>query len=102
MDVGIDAKSVSEAIIADKPRTPDEKLLHMHALAMRQYLDEGLIDRLYWFDTLDMLPDGMTKGSIERGPLIEVCQKGEWTISKEPVGRKMAPSVRAEPGETQD
>ena len=83
MDAGIDAKSVFDAIVADNVKVPDEKLLLNHALAMRQYLEEKLVDRIYWFDTVDMLPDGMTKGSIDREPLIKVCHEGAWTINRE-------------------
>ena len=31
-------------------------------------------------DTLAMLADGMTKGSVEREALIAVCQMGIWKI----------------------
>ena len=33
----------------------------LHALALRELMVEGSVDRLYWFDIEDMLPDGMTK-----------------------------------------
>ena len=48
--------------------------------AMREYMGSGFVDRLYWFDTEDMLPDGMTKSSIDREPIIRVCQPGVWSI----------------------
>ena len=50
---------------------------------MREYLDNGSVHTLYWFGTDDMLPDGLTKGSIDREPLIQVCQKGIWQIAHE-------------------
>ena len=65
---------------AEQPKTPAEKPLFLHALAMREYLESGHVDRLWWFDTLAMLADGMTKGSVEREALIAVCQLGVWKI----------------------
>ena len=47
---------------------------------MREYQDAVHVDRLFWFDTEDMLPDGMTKGSIDREPIIKVCEEGVWSI----------------------
>ena len=34
----------------------------------------------FWFDTEDMLPDGLTKGSADREPLLKVAAEGEWAI----------------------
>ena len=47
---------------------------------MREYLEAGWVDRLWWLDNLSMLADGMTKGSIDREALILVCQQGLWII----------------------
>ena len=80
-DAGVDAKAVFEGVIAQTPKTPAEKSLFMHALAMREYMESGWVDRLWWFDTLDMLADGMTKGSIDREALVRVCQHGLWSIT---------------------
>ena len=54
--------------------------MFLHALAMREYLEAGWVGRLWWIDTLAMLADGMTKGSIDREAIIMVCQKGLWKI----------------------
>ena len=67
MDAGTDARSVFQSITAPEGvRTPDDKHLHLHALAMRQFLTDGMIDQLYWFDTVDMLPDGLTKRQVRK------------------------------------
>ena len=79
-DAAVDAKAVFDGITAEMPKTPAEKPLFLHALAMREYLGSGHVDRLWWFDTLAMLADGMTKGSVEREALIAVCQLGVWKI----------------------
>ena len=48
---------------------------------MREYLEAGWVDRLWWLDTLAMLADGTTKGSVDREALILVCQKGLWRVT---------------------
>ena len=47
---------------------------------MREYLEAGWVDRLWWIDTQAMLADGMTKGSVDREALITVCQQGLWHV----------------------
>ena len=71
MDAGVDAKSVFDSLTADVVRTPNDKQLLLHAKAMRELLEDGQIDLLFWFDTEDMLPDGLTKGSVDREPLLK-------------------------------
>ena len=72
--------AVFDSVTNTPIRTPDDKTLLLHARALREYLDAGHVDRLYWFDTEDMLPDGMTKGSIDRETIIKVCENGIWSI----------------------
>ena len=40
--------------------------LKMHLISVWDRMTHGLIRRLYWVDTRDMLADGMTKGGIDR------------------------------------
>ena len=80
-DAGIDAKAVYDGITASQPRTPADKPLFLHALAMREYLEAGWVDRLYWFDTLAMLADGLTKGAVDREALVLVCEQGLWRVA---------------------
>jgi len=97
MDVGCDARAVYDCVTAANMKTPDDKQLILHARAMREYLESGPVDRLYWFDTEDMLPDGLTKGSIDREALIAVCEQGEWRICHaEPVSSRLSLSVGEE------
>ena len=79
-DAAVDAKAVFDGVTAEQPKTPAEKPLFLHALAMREYLEAGHVDRLWWLDTLAMLADGMTKGSVEREALLKVCQLGIWQV----------------------
>ena len=80
-DACVDAKAVFDGITAQCPRTPADKPLFLHAPAMREYLEAGWVDRLWWIGTLAMLADGMTKGSIDREALIMVCQQGLWKVT---------------------
>ena len=83
MDAEIDAKAVFDSITADYIETADDKHLVLHARAMREFLEAGRVDRLYWFGTDDMLPDGFTKGVVDREALILCCQKGIWQLRHE-------------------
>ena len=47
-DACVDAKAVFDGITAQCPRTPADKPLFLHALAMREYLEAGWVDRLWW------------------------------------------------------
>ena len=84
-DAIVDAKAVFDGVTAECPKTPADKPLFIHALAMREYLESGWVDRLWWADPLSMLADGMTKGSVDREALIAVCERGVWII----VGEKL-------------
>ena len=79
-DAIVDAKAVWDGVTAECPKTPADKPLFLHALAMREYLESGWVDRLWWADTQAMLADGVTKGSVEREALIAVCERGIWAI----------------------
>ena len=94
LDAGVDARSVYDSLTADVVRTPNDKQLLLHAKAMRELFADGQIDRLFWFDTEDMLPDGLIKGSVDREPLLKVAAESEWAINHDaPVWK----SLRKEP-----
>ena len=79
-DAGIDACAVFDGVTAAQPRTPAEKPLFLHALAVREHLEAGHLSRLWWFDTRAMLADGLTKGAVDREALVKVCEQGLWII----------------------
>ena len=49
LDAGVDARSVFDSLTADVVRTPNDKQLLLHAKAMRELLEDGNIDRLFWY-----------------------------------------------------
>ena len=80
LDAGVDARSVFDSATAQQIRTPADKQLMLHVRALREQLEDGQIDVFYWIDTEDMLPDGMTKGTIDRRPLLALSGEGVWSI----------------------
>ena len=75
----VDAHSVFASVTADTVRTPNDKHLLVHALALREFLDDGTLKWLMWCDTRDTVPDALTKGAIDREALI-AASCGTWTI----------------------
>ena len=89
-DAGIDARAVFDGVTATQPRTPAEKPLFLHSLAVREHLEAGHLSRLWWFDTRAMLADGLTKGSVDREALVAVCERGVWLIEGDtPVSKEL-------------
>ena len=70
IDLGIDAYSVFAAVTATQVKAPAEKALLSHVQYLRELLDRGVCKSLIWFDTRDMLADGLTKGAVERAALL--------------------------------
>ena len=80
MNMFIDARSVRDAIAADQIEVSTEKTLSIPVLAGRDLLDRNLFERLIWIDMMDMITDGMIKGSIDRFALIAISQNGLWQL----------------------
>ena len=78
----VDARAVFDSITADVVKTPDDKHMLLHALKMREWLDRGALRAVWWCDTLDMISDGMTKGSIDRAEIIRLCNEGIWQCNR--------------------
>ena len=62
----IDAKPVSAAVIAPNVKVPAEPSLLLHVCWLRQLIQDGRLEALFWSDTRAMVADGMTKGSVTR------------------------------------
>ena len=74
----IDAKSVYDSITALRYSTPADRTMGIRVLAFREYLRDGLVYMIWWIDTVDMLADGMTKGSVDRTALVDISASGQW------------------------
>ena len=68
----VDAKSVYAAVTATYIKVPAEKSLLTHLQYVREQLDHGILRKLFWMDTRDMIADGLTKGTVSRDCLHEV------------------------------
>ena len=76
----VDARSVTASIIAPTLKAPAECSTLVAVAWLRQKLQSGELDALYWSDTRVMIADGLTKGSINRKELHQ-AMAGIWRIS---------------------
>jgi hypothetical protein len=82
-DLYLDAKSVFDSLVSKVPKTPADKVLLLHVLALQQHLTLGQLRSISWIDTRDMIADALNKGSIDRGPLRALCESGQWNLLHE-------------------
>ena len=79
----IDARAVYDSVTAKVVKTPADKILLLHALALRDHLEAGQLSKLSWIDTRDMVADALNKGSIDRGALRQFFEQGKWKLCHE-------------------
>ena len=79
--LAVDAYSVFSACTAHNIKIPAEQSLVSHVQLLRELLDRGVLHRMWWLDTRDMVADGLTKGVIERQAIHAIIQ-GLLFISK--------------------
>ena len=82
----IDAQSVFDSLASPEIRPPSESSLIMLLCSLKEQLRSGLIRRLFWVDTLDMIADGLGKGSVSRQALLSLGNTGEWRLQFAPKG----------------
>ena len=66
LDLCVDARAVYDAIAASDACELAECSLTFHLISVRDRMTHGLIPKLYWVDTRDVLADVLTKGGIDR------------------------------------
>ena len=66
LDICVDARAVFDAVAATDTCEPAESSLKLHLISVRDRMFQGIIRRMFWVDTRDMLADGLTKGGIDR------------------------------------
>lgn len=76
----IDARAVFDSVTAKVVKTPADKILLLHALALRDHLEAGQLSKLNWIDTRDMVADALNKGTIDRGALRQFFEHGQWKL----------------------
>ena len=80
IDAVVDAKAVFDAIAATDVCNPMECSLKLHLLSLRDKLAQGILKRLFWSDTRDMVADGMTKGGVNRALIKSVSDAGRLVL----------------------
>ena len=80
-----DARSVFDALKASDVCDPAEASLKLHLISVRARLESGLVRKLWWCDTRDMLADALTKGGIGRALLRAAKHDGKHQLSHEVV-----------------
>ena len=82
LELSIDAKAVFDSIAVHDFNMPSEATLVNHLHSIREQVRDGRISRLWWIDTRDMVADGLNKGGLPRDPILEICEKGSWTLNE--------------------
>jgi hypothetical protein len=81
IEATIDAYSVFAALISkDQIRNPDEKSLKIILVKIREDFKLGIVHKLWWVNTLDMVADALTKGAVNRDAILQLMNKGHWTL----------------------
>jgi len=78
LDLATDCKSVYTATAAADAQIPSESSLVLVLLALREMLMKGLIRRLWWCPTGELLSDGLTKGAVARAALMLASLRSHW------------------------
>ena len=96
LDICVDAKAVYDAIAVSDACEFAECSLKLHLISVRDRMTHGLIRKLYWVDTWDMLADGLTNGGIDRLLLHKVSndcvhERKQLAISHNKVGFPSSP-----------
>ena len=82
VECAVDANAVFESITAKEARLPLEESLIAILMAVREQFAVGMISKIWWVSTVDMLADALTKGAIAREPLLRALADGYWTITQ--------------------
>jgi hypothetical protein len=80
MELSIDAKSLFDSLAAHDTKLPLESSLIVLVLQLKEMLQVGVLTALYWVDTRDMLADALNKGTISRAMLLQLGDRGSWTL----------------------
>ena len=75
----VDAMSVYAAISAATLKVPAECSTFLHLKWIRELIERNVLYCIAWIDTRSMLPDGLTKGSVDRKALDD-AMNGVWEI----------------------
>ena len=75
-----DCKSLFDTLSVEDVKAPNENALIMLLLSVKESLQTGLISKMYWIDTRDMLADALNKGVVARSALLVAGKTGKWLL----------------------
>ncbi len=73
-------RSIHDSLSTEDVQVPLEASLHPLLLILQHSMKQGLLSRLYWCDTEDMLADGLNKGAIARSALLRSPAEAVWKL----------------------
>ena len=79
----VDAKAVFDSIVATDVKVPVKESLVAILMAIRKQFANGMVAKIWWVTTNDMLTDASTKGSIAREPLLKALSAGKWLLAEQ-------------------
>ena len=82
LEAGVDARAVYDTLRAPEAKVPTEQGLIAILLSIRESLKQKRITRLWWIDTVDMVSDALTKGSVSHAAILGLLSTGFWRITK--------------------
>ena len=77
VDVLTDSWSLFQATKPNNQKVPDEKSLLLVLAAVREHLSTKRIRRLGWIATTEMVADALSKATVSKQALLDLCCKGE-------------------------
>lgn len=90
LDLAVDARAVYDAVAAADACDPQECSLKLYLISVRDRLAQGIVKRLRWVDTKDMLADGLTKDGIDRTLLHKASNDCKFKLAHEALAHPKA------------
>ena len=85
LDLVVDARAVYDAVAAADTCEPQESSIKLHVISVRDRFTQGIIRRVRWADTRDMLAYGLAEGGIDRTSLHRVSNGCAFKLAHEAV-----------------
>eukprot|EP00971_Amphidinium_carterae_P017341 341881-Amphidinium_carterae.1 len=76
VEVVTDSKSVFDSLRSPDTKLPEEQPLVLVLQRLREMMRVGVLIRIWWVVTTDMVADALTKSTIKRDELMELCMTG--------------------------
>ena len=74
-EIVTDNQGMFSSVSAERLNVPTEPHLLYLLRSFRDRLDAGTVQALWWIDTRDMISDALTKGGLNRQPLLDLWKK---------------------------